>query len=54
MYIQESADGKLNVLVPWKGLSPKKETPEPLQRVLEDIPKLLQELLDRRYTAPDL
>lgn len=47
-------DNELKVQVRWKGLSPQEYTLEPLQNVYEDVPKILQRLLERRATPGTL
>lgn len=48
--LHESESGELFVLVRWKGLSSEEDTLEPILRVYEDVPKLLNKLLDRKST----
>lgn len=52
--LQEDDDGQLCVVVRWKGLTTNDDTMEPINRVYEDVPKLLTKLLSRKNTPLDL
>ena len=49
----ESHDG-LKVFVLWKGLPDSQDSSEPLERVYEDVPRILFRLLQRKNTPPQL
>ena len=48
------ADDGLKVRIRWKGLPESEDTEEPLQNVYEDVPALLEKLLNRKNTPVDL
>ncbi len=50
----EEEDGKLFVVVRWKGLSKSEDIREPLEQVYEHVPKMLIRLLSRKSTPSDL
>lgn len=50
----DEQDGKIFVAVRWKGLQKSDDTLEPIDRVYEDVPKLLIKLLDRANTPKPL
>ncbi len=50
----EEEDGKMFVVVRWKGLSKLEDTRELLEQVYEDVPKMLIRLLSRKSTSSDL
>lgn len=52
--LQEDDNGRLHVVVRWKGFSSSDDTFEPIERVYEDVPKLLRKLLNRKVTPPEL
>ena len=47
-------DGKLKVLVRWRGLPESEDTLEPLRQVYDDVPTLFRKLLERRNTPVHL
>lgn len=53
MGLQNSPSGLL-VQVRWKGLPSSEDTYEPLSRVHEDVPQMLDRLLIRKNISPEL
>lgn len=47
-------DNDLRLLVRWKGLIQRDDTPEPLENVYQDVTKMFERLLARKYPLANI
>lgn len=50
----EEHDDELYAVVRWKGLPHSEDTVEPIEKIYQDVPKMLERLLNRQNTPSDL